>query len=178
MNGKNKVKLCLISNLFLLFLISALIWIYQSTDSTYFRFGPSSNLVVISVVIDSWLKYNLVLLLIAFIKIVDTLSSEFGMPVLGFNIYNPDKKVITEFSRNELQFYANATYMVSSLRGTLMIVISVTQIDLALFSTLISELASFYTIRVLLNEKTFEKAIEPITDTHSDYHSDFQSIDF
>jgi hypothetical protein len=36
-----------------------------------------------------------------------------------------------------------------------MMVVNVTQIDLALFSTLISELASFYTIRVLLNEKTF-----------------------
>ena len=28
------------------------------------------------------------------------------MPVLGFSIYNPDKKVITEFTKNELQFYA------------------------------------------------------------------------
>lgn len=159
MNPKNKVCLTLFGNLFLIIIIIIIIFIFQSENSTYFRFGPSNNLIVISVSIDTWTKYNLVLLLIGFIKIVDTISNELGMPVLGFNIYNPDKKNITEFSKNELQFYANATFMVSAIRSTLMTVINVTQIDLALFSTLISEIASFYTIRVLLNEKTFETEI-------------------
>ena len=157
MNPKNKVYLTLCGNLFLLIIITALIFIFQSKNSTYFRFGPSIDLIVISVVIDDWIKYNLVLLLIGFIKIIDTVSNELGMPVLGFNIYNPDKKNITEFTKNELQFYANATFMVSAFRATLMMVVNITQIDLALFSTLISEIASFYTIRVLLNEKTFIK---------------------
>lgn len=155
MKAKSKVCLTLFGNTFLLAVISVIIFIFQSENSTYFRFGPSADLIVISVSIDTWLKYNLVLLLIGFIKIIDTISNELGMPVLGFNIYNPDKEHITEFSKNELQFYANATFMVSSIRSTLMMVVNVTQIDLALFSTLISEIASFYTIRVLLNEKTF-----------------------
>ncbi len=155
MNPKSKVWLTLCGNLFLLIIITTLIFIFQSENSTYFRFGPSKDLIVISAIIDNWTKYTLVLLLIGFIKIIDTISNELGMPVLGFNIYNPDKKHITEFSKNELQFYANATFMVSGIRATLMMVVSVTQIDLALFSTMISEIASFYTIRVLLNEKTF-----------------------
>jgi len=157
MNPKSKVCLTLSGNLFLLIIISLLIFIFKSENSEYFRFGPSSDLIVISAVIDNWTKYTSVLLLIGFIKIIDTISNELGMPVLGFNIYNPDKKHITEFTKNELQFYANATFMVSGFRNTLMMVVNVTQIDLALFSTLISELASFYTIRVLLNEKTFEE---------------------
>lgn len=156
MEAKTKVCLTLFGNVFLILIITIIIFIFQSKNSTYFRFGPSDELIVISVSIDSWNKYNLVLLLIGFIKIVDTISTELGMPVLGFNIYNPDKKEITEFTKNELQFYANATFMVSAIRSTLMMVVNVTQIDLALFSTLISELASFYTIRVLLNEKTFK----------------------
>lgn len=156
MNSKNKVCLTLFGNIFLIIIITILIFIFQSNNSTYFRFGPSNDLIVISVSIDTWTKYNLVLLLIGFIKIVDTISNELGMPVLGFSIYNPDKKNITEFSKNELQFYANATFMVSAIRNTLMMVVNVTQIDLALFSTIISEVASFYTIRMLLNEKTFE----------------------
>ena len=155
MNPKTKVCLTLFGNLFLIVVITILIFIFQSESSTYFRFGPSDDLIVISVSIDTWTKYNLVLLLIGFIKIIDTISNELGMPVLGFSVYNPDKQHITEFSKNELQFYANATFMVSAIRNTLMMVVNVTQIDLALFSTLISELASFYTIRVLLNEKTF-----------------------
>ncbi len=157
MNPKSKVCLTLSGNLFLLIVITTLIFIFQSENSTYFRFGPSKDLIVISAVIDNWMKYSLVLILIGFIKIIDTISNELGMPVLGFNIYNPDKKHITEFSKNELQFYANATFMVSGIRATLMMVVSVTQIDLALFSTMISEIASFYTIRVLLNEKTFSE---------------------
>lgn len=156
MKPKNKVYLTLFGNLFLIIMIIILTFIFQSKNSTYFRFGPSNDLIVISVSIDTWTKYNLILLLIGFIKIVDTISNELGMPVLGFNIYNPDKKHITEFSKNELQFYANATFMVSAIRNTLMMVVNVTQIDLALFSTLISEIASFYTIRILLNEKTFK----------------------
>jgi hypothetical protein len=166
MNPKSKVWLTLCGNLFLLIIITTLIFIFQSENSTYFRFGPSKDLIVISAIIDNWTKYTLVLLLIGFIKIIDTISNELGMPVLGFNIYNPDKKHITEFSKNELQFYANATFMVSGIRATLMMVVSVTQIDLALFSTMISEIASFYTIRVLLNEKTFgeEEKKEEITE--------------
>ncbi len=163
MNPKSKVWLTLCGNLFLLIIITTLIFIFQSENSTYFRFGPSNDLIVISAIIDNWTKYTLVLLLIGFIKIIDTISNELGMPVLGFNIYNPDKKHITEFSKNELQFYANATFMVSGIRATLMMVVSVTQIDLALFSTMISEIASFYTIRVLLNEKTFGEEETEIT---------------
>jgi hypothetical protein len=38
-----------------------------------------------------------------------------------------------------------------------MTVISITQIDIALFSLLVAEATSFYTNRLLLNEKTFAK---------------------
>ena len=35
--------------------------------------------------------------------------------------------------------------------------ITITQIDLALFSVLVGEITSLFTIRMLLNEKTFNK---------------------
>lgn len=99
MKPKNKVYLTLFGNLFLIIMIIILTFIFQSKNSTYFRFGPSNDLIVISVSIDTWTKYNLILLLIGFIKIVDTISNELGMPVLGFNIYNPDKKHIREITK-------------------------------------------------------------------------------
>jgi hypothetical protein len=77
------------------------------------------------------------------------------MPILGFNVYNPDKKNIPDFSKNELQLLANSMYMISSIRAILMVVVSVTQIDIALWTVLSSEITSFFTIRMLLNEKTF-----------------------
>ena len=82
---------------------------------------------------------------------------EIGMPVLSFSIYNPDKKVITEFTKNELQIFGNAMYMVSSIRMVFEIMITITQIDIALISVIFTELASMFTIRMLLNEKEFTK---------------------
>ena len=97
------------------------------------------------------------ILVVSIIKIVEVVVNEFGLPLLGFNIYNPDKKIITEFTKNELQFYANAMYLITSIRQVLLVVITVTQIDIALIVCAISELASLYTIRILLNEKEFIK---------------------
>ena len=94
MKPKNKVYLTLFGNLFLIIMIIILTFIFQSKNSTYFRFGPSNDLIVISVSIDTWTKYNLILLLIGFIKIVDTISNELGMPVLGFNIYSKSLKIL------------------------------------------------------------------------------------
>ena len=79
------------------------------------------------------------------------------MPVLGFSIYNPDKKVITEFSKNELQFYACSMYLISNLRYIFEIMLTISQIDIAIYSVIISELTGIITIRMLLNEKEFKK---------------------
>jgi hypothetical protein len=78
-------------------------------------------------------------------------------------VYNPDKKVITEFSKFELQLYANGMWIITSLRNVMMIVISISQIDVALLQVLYGELTSLYTIRMLLNEKSFpEDGYAPI----------------
>jgi hypothetical protein len=79
------------------------------------------------------------------------------MPVIGFSIYNPDKKVITEFTKNELQFYGNTMYLTSSLRYIFEVMITITQIDIAIYSVIISEITTIFTMRLLLNEKRFSK---------------------
>ena len=75
--------------------------------------------------------------------------------MLSFNVYNPDKKIISEFTKNELNFLSNAMFIVSSTREVFITVISITQLDLALVTVIIKELASIITIRLLLNEKKF-----------------------
>jgi hypothetical protein len=37
---------------------------------------------------------------------------EFCMPVLGYNVYNPDKKEIVDFGKYELWVYANSMSLV------------------------------------------------------------------
>jgi hypothetical protein len=130
--------------------------VLADASSPYWRYGPNDDLVLISVPINSWERYIGALGLIAFIQGFKVFVQELGMPVLGFSIYNPDKKVITEFSKNELQFLANAMFMVSAIRDSLLVVVVISQLDITLWTVFTSEIVTFGTIRLLLNEKEFK----------------------
>jgi len=161
---KKKLVLCILGNLFALSLVTTMTIVFNS-HSQYFSFGPNPGLVVISVAIKDWNTYGCLLGIIALINTVEVLSAEMGMPVLGFTIYNPKEKHITEFTKNELQLYANIMFVISALRKVFMTMVAITQIDIALFSVLIKELTSVVTIRLLLNEKTFGELNEPLITT-------------
>jgi hypothetical protein len=124
-------------------------------DSAYWRWGPSPGLVLISVRIDTWGRWVGLLGMIALVEASRVLVEEFGMPILGFSIYNPDKRHIADFTKMELQFYANMMFLVSALRGVALTVVTVSQIDLAVWAVVVSQGATVFTIRALLNEKTF-----------------------
>jgi hypothetical protein len=156
MKAKTKLKYCVTGNILLLVVIVIIIIHYQH-ESKYFRFGPSNDLIVISVNINTNARYLILLLIISLVKITKVVVEEIGMPVIGFSIYNPDKKVITEFTKNELQFYGNTMYLTSSLRYIFEVMVTITQIDIAIYSVIISEITTLFTIRLLLNEKRFSK---------------------
>ena len=156
MKAKTKLKYCVTGNTLLLVVIVIIITHYQH-ESKYFRFGPSNDLIVISVNINTNARYLILLLIISLVKITKVVVEEIGMPVIGFSIYNPDKKVITEFTKNELQFYGNTMYLTSSLRYIFEVMVTITQIDIAIYSVIISEITTLFTIRLLLNEKRFSK---------------------
>lgn len=146
--------MCLTGNMLVLVVVGSAIYAC-GTAGTYWRFGPHPDLVIIAVQIDTWQKYGLLLALIAIVESSRVVVEEFGMPLLGFSIYNPDKRVVTEFSKNELQFFANAMFFISAIRGVLLVMVQISQLDIALWGVLISQCASVITIRHLLNEKTF-----------------------
>ena len=150
-----KVRFCLIINFISLVSIISLIFIFKNDDSKYFRVGPYDDLNVISVTIDTWTKWIVVVIFLCIMGVIDVIIRELGLPVLDFNIYNPDKKVITDFSRYELNYLSNGMFMVSSIKGVFNTVISITQLDLALITVVVKELTSIITIRFLLNEKKF-----------------------
>lgn len=152
----NKIRLCLMLNIFLLFFISFFITFFAS-QSKYFRFGPNDDFIFISVPINSYNKYTLLLLLITFNNIIKVLVSEIGEPVLVFNVYNPDKKNITEFTKSQLLFYANSMFFISNTRRVFEILINITQIDIAIYSIIIEQLISICTVYFLVSEKKFDK---------------------
>ena len=165
MKQLNKIRICLILNVFLLGFISFFIT-YFAGNSKYFRFGPNEDFIFISVPIDSYERYSLLLFLISLNDIIKVLVGEIGEPVLVFNVYNPDKRVITEFTRPQLLFYANTMFFVSNTRRVFEVLINVTQIDIAIFSIIIEQLISVCTVCFLVSEKKFDKEGK-LTDTHS-----------
>jgi hypothetical protein len=154
MNQLNKVRLCLFLNTCLVLFIGFYITNFAS-DSKYFRFGPSDDFIFISVQINTTQKYCSLLTLIFVNDIIRVIIQEFGDPVLYMNVYNPDKKEITEFSKAQLYFYANSMFLINNIRYIFTILISVTQIDIALFSVLVEQVIVIFTIKMLLDEKKF-----------------------
>ena len=151
-----KLKVCVFSNLLLLSFVISIILLFKDDKSTYLRWGPQDDLIIISVAINNMTKYFMLLGIIAIIKISDVVIAEIASPIIGFNIYNPDKKVITDFTKNELQFYGNSMYLIDAIKAVLLIMVNISQIDIALWGVIVSETTSLFTIRMLLNEKEFK----------------------
>ena len=156
MKIKSKIQICIISNFFLLCIIIIFVLLLNDGKSKYFRAGWYDDLILVSIPINTRTRYIAINIFIAIIKIIEVAIQEIANPILGFNIYNPDKKVITEFTKNELQVYGNTMYLIESFKKLIMLMISITQIDLALISMLSGEITSLFTIRHLLNEKIFK----------------------
>lgn len=157
MTPSNKLKWCILGNFIVLVLVITLTSVFES-NSPYWRVGWQDDLIVVSVKIDTMVKYMVLLLIIALINISKVVVEEIGMPILFFTVYNPDNdKVIVGFKKMELQIYANLMFTISGLRGIFMTMVTISQIDIAIFSLLIAEFASIFTIRMLLNEKKFDE---------------------
>lgn len=161
MTPLRKIQLCLLANIMLLSMVICFMFIFAA-DSKYFRLGPNADFVVISVPIYNYYRYSILLVIITFVNITKVIIAEIGEPVLVFNVYNPDKKVITDFTKFQLKLYANMMFLISNTRRVFDIMITVTQIDIAVFSVLIEQITSFFTVNMLVNEKKFEKIYDSI----------------
>tara|TARA_X000000368_G_scaffold418668_2_gene419327 strand:- start:3274 stop:3798 length:525 start_codon:yes stop_codon:yes gene_type:complete len=157
---KHRIIICIIGQILLL--ISALIptILLANKDSTYYRFGPSEELIIISIKINTWTRYAILLVYILIFRICKVFVTELGMPILSFNIYDPNRKKVKDFTRKELQILANIMFMLNAIRYALTLQLYIIQIDIALLSGIFSELASIPTIYILLKDKVFEEDVK------------------
>lgn len=151
----NTLKTCISLNVISLTVLIALCYHYNENNSSFMKIGPQKSLVVLGITIDTMPRYIVLQVLVCCFQVTDVLVNEFASPILGFSIYNPDKKVITEFTKLQLQIYCQTLWLVNSLKSALMILVSISQIDIAIGKVIYAEVASIYTIRVLLNKKKF-----------------------
>ena len=166
-NGRARLRLrlCVLANALQLAVVVALVGACYSRDqpgASFLRFGPHDDLIVLGVRVDSVERYVALVALLAILQVVDVVAGEIGNPILAFSIYNPDKRVIDQFTRLELQTLANSMWLLASLRSVVMTVVSITQLDLALVRVVAGEGATVFTIRKLLSEKQF-----PLDDDHN-----------
>lgn len=172
MENKIKLRYCVCMNCVLFVIILLVITICKDTKISYLNYGPNDKLYVLSVKIDTLSKYIYLQLFLICIECSRVFINEIASPILGFNIYNPDKKVITEFSKNELQLLANIMWLINSLTSSLFVMITISQIDIAILRILYSEITTIFTIRMLLNEKEF--ICDKVND--SDYDIELENL--
>ncbi len=157
---QQRLKICIVGQFMLLIGIIIPTVLLANKGSSYYRFGPNDELIIISIKINTGFKYGILLLYVFIFRVCKAFVNELGMPVLGFNIYDPNRKVITGFTRNELQIQANVMYTLNAIRSILEIQLAISQIDIAIISAVFQEIASIPTIHLLLKDKEFETVEE------------------
>ena len=157
LNVNTKLRWCTVFNTCLLIFMTIPVVVLNDGSSKYFRWGWHEDLTLISVPINTQKRYWMMMLFISVMKITHVVIGEIAHPILGFNIYNPDKKEIEDFTKGELQAYGNIMYLIEGFKDILTVMLSITQIDIALASMLVANITSVFTIRSLLNEKIFSR---------------------
>ncbi len=147
----------LLINLLALVVVVVLVIAFGHSDNGYLRFLWNDDLAIMGVAIDTWQAYVVLLLAISIVVVCDTLVSELGTPVLNFIVYNPDKECIPEFGKNELLWCTVGMFAMRDIRRVITVLLSISQIDIALFSIFISKAVTVLTVNHLLEKKRFEQ---------------------
>jgi hypothetical protein len=125
-------------------------------DNHYIRFGPHIELTLLSVPIDTWSRYWLTVTLLSLINAIAVFSQEVVQPALEYRVYNPAYHNISRYSKRELFVLTNVKFTCNGVRQVFVILISVTQIDLALWQTLTGSILSLACVWRILGTKTFQ----------------------
>lgn len=149
----NKIQICIGINLLLLMVIGG--FVFGFADSKMLRIGYSKDLVVMGIVIDTLDKYLMLQCCIFFVEFWHAIIYEYANPIMYFNVFNADKKIITDFGRIELQVYAQSLWFLTTVKNGLMILVAITQIDITLCKIVYNEIAVAIVIRNLLKDKVF-----------------------
>jgi hypothetical protein len=153
----NRIQICIIVNFGLLMIIGC--FVFNFADSNMLRIGFSKDLIVMGIVIDSLEKYLILHLCIFFIEFCHSIIYEYANPIMFFNVFNDDKKIITDFGQIELQLYAQSLWFLTTIKNGLMILVAITQIDITICKIVYSEIAIAIVIYNKLKNKRFVKNI-------------------
>jgi hypothetical protein len=151
---KQSLKYCICANILVLAILISII-IILGHDNPYLRIGPNVDLIILGIRIDTWIKYFILQVFVAINEILDVSLTEIGYPFLTLQVYDTDKKEIHDFTRVELQLYTNIYYIIGSVRYVFTLLITLSQVDIALLKVIYGESITIYNVRRMLKHKVF-----------------------
>jgi len=154
---QRNIQLCIVTNIVLLLGIVAIISKYSEL-----QYGYSDNLVILGITINTPEKYVLLHCVVFLTEFIHSIIYEYANPILYFNVFNDERKHITDFGKNELQLYAQSLWFMTSIKNAFMLLVSISQIDIILCKILYYEIAVALVIRNKLNHKTFNTELHQV----------------
>lgn len=153
---------------------------FRDLCSTYMRFGPNDHLNVAAVPIRSWTSYILLHIQLAFIELSVALMSELCDPLFQYSIFNVDRKIVTECSKQEIQVYNCLYSAIRSFQFTSRIIFITAQFDLLVSVIIYKESANLFCVSILLQDKEFFKSKEhnlysPLRDMELDVFQEYDN---
>ena len=127
----------------------------RGEGDTVLLFGPSENLIVLSITVRTWPIYISLILISCLLKVVEVGVNDIGSPDLGFSVYDPSIKKVYGYTRLQLQLLTNSMWLFNNVSNIFKTVVLVSRLDVALISTLAGELTAVFTIAYLLGKKEF-----------------------
>lgn len=172
MRARERVLICILVNI-LSFggLIAFIAAEANLTDLLYF--GPSKDLVILKITIDTWSKYIGLIALTVVMKCLEVIVNDIGTPDLGFNIFDSSKTTVYGFTRYELQWMTACMWIITNLSNIFKILLIVSRLDLAIIGVLAGEMTSIFTVFCL----TMDKRFIPSHDSQEAYNNDFNELD-
>jgi hypothetical protein len=153
MQVNKTIQVCIVINGVLLSCIAGIV--FRFADERMLKVGYSKDLVILGVTIDTFDKYLFLQFMIFLVEFCYALIYEYANPIMYFSIFNADKVIINDFSKLELQIYAQSIWFLTSLKNGLMLLVAIQQIDITLSKIFFNEIAAAIVIRNLLNKKQF-----------------------
>lgn len=124
-------------------------------DTPYFSFGPSSNLYILGlgVVIDTWLKYCLLILYAIVNPFISVYTGDTIYPWINSVVMNPDIKTI-DIPKPVAWLVTNYMWTINALSYLFSIGLSMTQFDLFLATNVSAVISGAITSFIALSGKS------------------------
>lgn len=135
--------------------VIVLVSVFHDDNSTFMRYGWHSNFAVLGIPIDTGGRYWCLLAVLGILEALDVFINDTIFPYVNNNVRDNNVTHIPEFSRREIQFITNGTFFLTSLKYTFYVIVSISQVDVALVRVLIGETACIFTTSLQLAGKTF-----------------------